>query len=344
MRILLSVLVTLFVAVNSVWAAMPKLKEGHPQEYVVVKGDTLWGISERFLDSPWLWPEIWQANPQISNPDLIYPGDVIGFVYVDGQPRITTVRRGEVGNTIKLTPKARISAIDTAIPAIPLDAISSFLTGSRVMEEAELNAAPYVLQGKEGHIVMGAGSVLYGRGKMGENASVGIFRSSQRFMDPDTKEFLGLEAMEIGLARVDQVDGEILTLNVQRSREQIRQGDRLLPTDDRVITSTYKPSAPDQAIEGKMIAVLNGVKNIGQYDVVVINRGSREGVTEGNVFAIYKTGGVVRDPITKENVELPSEKAGLLMVFRTFEKVSYGLILKALRPLSVMDEVKNPRF
>ncbi len=344
MRILLSVLVTVLLTMNSAWAATPKFKDGHPEEYTVVKGDTLWDISSRFLDSPWLWPEIWQANPQINNPDLIYPGDVIGFVYVDGKPRLTTIHRGEASRTVKLTPKARISPIDTAIPAIPLDAISSFLSGSRIMDEGELNGSPYVLQGKEGHIVMGAGSTIYGRGDLGSNTSVGIFRSSQRYMDPETQEFLGLEAKEIGLARVSQVDGEVLTLNVQRSREEILVGDRLLPTDDRVITSTYKPSAPEMPIEGKMIAVLNGVKNIGQYDVVVINRGAREGVTEGNVFAIYKTGGITRDPYTKEKIELPSEKAGVLMVFRTFEKVSYGLILKALRPLALMDEVKNPRF
>ncbi len=344
MRILLSVIVTLLISIHSVWAATPRFKDGTPQQYTVVKGDTLWGISSRFLDSPWLWPEIWQANPQISNPHLIFPGDVLGFVYVDGKPRITTISRGAASRTVKLTPRARISSIDTAIPAIPLDAISSFLTGSRIMERSELEASPYVLIGKEGHIVTGAGDTVYARGSVGATSSVGIYRPSKVYTDPDTGEHLGLEAREIGLARVSAVNGQVLTLSIRRSREEILQGDRLLPTDDRIITSTYHPSVSKHPLHGKMIAVMNGVNNIGQYDVVVINRGKREGVEEGNVLAIYKSGGLVRDPYTSEKIELPSEKAGLLMVFRTFDKVSYALILKALRPLALMDEVKNPRF
>ncbi|PID43756.1 MAG: peptidoglycan-binding protein [Gammaproteobacteria bacterium] len=341
---LLSVIVTLLVSVNSVWAATPRFKDGTPQQYTVVKGDTLWGISARFLDSPWLWPEIWQANPQIDNPHLIYPGDVLGFVYVDGKPRITTISRGAASRTVKLTPKARISSIDTAIPAIPLDAISSFLTGSRIVDGAELGTSSYVLAGKEGHIVSGAGDTVYARGDAGIHSSVGIYRPGRRYIDPDTGEYLGLEAKEIGVASVEAVNGEVLTLSVKRSREEILQGDRLLPTDDRIITSTYHPSVAKTPLEGKMIAVMNGVNNIGQYDVVVINRGRRDGMKEGNVMAIYKSGGLVRDPYTSEKVELPSEQAGMLMVFRTFDKVSYALILRALRPLALMDKVKNPRF
>jgi nucleoid-associated protein YgaU len=307
-----------------------------------VKGDTLWDISSRYLQSPWLWPEIWHANPQIENPHLIYPGDVIGLIYVKGQPKVTTLKRGEASRTIKLTPKARITPIETAIPAIPLDAISSFLTSSRIVEKADLDAAPYVLEGKEGHIVSGAGDVVYARGDVQSATTFGVFRASKSYMDPVTKEFLGLEAREIGLAKVKAVDGEVVTLTVQRTREELLKGDRLLATEDRVITTTYHPSAPLDGIQGQMISVLNGVNNIGQYDVVVVNRGAREGVKDGNVFAVYRKGGFVRDPVTDETIELPSERAGILMVFRTFEKLSYALILKAYRPLSVNDEIRKP--
>ncbi|ARU54145.1 MAG: LysM peptidoglycan-binding domain-containing protein [Pseudomonadales bacterium] len=341
MRKLLHVVAALMISVSTAWA-QPDLKANHPETYTVVKGDTLWDISSRFLDSPWLWPEIWHANPQVDNPHLIYPGDVLGLIYVEGKPKLTMISRGEASRTVKLTPKARITPLDTAIPAIPLDAISSFLTGTRIVEPADLNTAPYVLIGKDGHLVTGAGDTVYARGDLSEGQSVGIFREGKRYVDPDTSEFLGLEAREIGMARVEAVNGEVVTLKVQRTREEILQGDRILPTDDRIITSTYHPSSPKADITGRMISVLNGVRNIGQYDVVVIDKGSRDGVEEGNVFAVYRKGGLVRDPITTERIELPSERAGVFMVFRIFEKVSYGLVLRATLPLAIGDEVRKP--
>lgn len=341
MRKLMLFVAALVFSIGTAFAA-PEMTPNHPDRYTVVKGDTLWDISSRFLQSPWLWPEIWHANPQIENPHLIYPGDIIGLIYVKGQPKVTTLKRGDASRTIKLSPKARITPIDSAIPAIPLDAISSFLTGSRIVKRADLDAAPYVLVGKEGHLVTGAGDVIYARGDVEGEENLGLYRAGQKFMDPDTGEFLGLEAREIGLGKVKAIDGEVVTLAIQRTREELLQGDRLLPTDDRVITTTYHPSSPDTEIRGQMISVLNGVNNIGQYDVVVVNKGEREGVKDGNVFAVYKKGGYVRDPITTETIELPSERAGIMMVFRTFEKVSYGLILKAYRPLSINDEIRNP--
>ncbi len=342
MRKLLLGLSAMLLLSIQVAMAQPELKSGHPDRYTVVKGDTLWDISSRFLDSPWLWPEIWHANPQIDNPHLIYPGDVIGLVYIQGQPKVTTIKRGPDSDVVKLSPKARATPLTTAIPAIPLDAIRQFLTESRIVEKADMDAAPYVLIGKGQHLLTGAGDTIYARGDVAESKAMGIFRNSQAYFDPETNEFLGLEAKSVATAKIKSVDGEVVTLNVQRSSEEILQGDRLLPTDDRVINSTYHPSAPDGDINGYMINVLNGVSQIGQYAVVVINKGERDGVKEGNVLAVYKKGGLVRDPYTKEKIELPSDRAGVLMVFRTFEKVSYGLVLRALLPLSIMDEVRNP--
>lgn len=322
--------------------AAPDFKEGHPDKYTVVKGDTLWDISARFLNSPWLWPEVWHANPQVANPHLIYPGDVIGLIYMDGEKRVTTLKAGPNNGVVKLSPKVRAQPISTAIPTIPLDAISSFLTNNRIVTQEELDAAPYILIGKEQHLITGAGDEVFARGDMKGAESVGVYRQSETYVDPDSGEFLGLEAKSIATTRVRAMNGEVATLEVLRSNEELRQGDRVLPTEDRVINSTFTPSKPDTDIRGKMISVESGVDNIGQYNVVVINRGEREGIEEGHVLAIYKAGGFVRDPYTKETIELPSERAGLLMVFRTFEKVSYGLILKATRPLKVLDEVRTP--
>jgi len=303
-----------------------------------VKGDTLWDISARFLDNPWYWPEIWHVNPQVANPHLIYPGDRLALVYIDGKPRITKVASNGV---VKLSPQVRSEPIDTPIPAIPLDAISSFLTDTRIVTPEELEGAPYVLEGEDGRIITGAGDRVYARGDKPAD-KVGIFRRTKEFRDPDTGEFLGLEARSIGAGNITAENGDVLTLRLTKSNQEIRIGDRLLTSVDRPIATSFVPSSPDETVEGEMIAVDGGVSQIGQYDVVAINRGERDGLEAGNVMAVLKSGNLVRDPVTGETIELPSERAGLLMVFQAYEKMSYGLVLQATRPLSVGDKVTNP--
>lgn len=321
------------------WAqAQPELRTDHPERYTVVKGDTLWDISGRFLNKPWYWPEIWHVNPQVANPHLIYPGDKLALVYIDGKPRVTKVSSNGI---VKLSPKVRSEAIDTPIPAIPLDAIASFLTDTRIVTPDDINGAPYVLEGADGRIITGAGDRIYARGTKPADR-VGIFRRSQEFVDPDTGEFLGLEARSIARGNINAENGDVLTVGITRSNEEVRIGDRLLVSEDRRLTTSFVPSSPDEEIEGKMISVDGGVSQIGQYNVVAINRGEREGLKAGNVLAVLKAGNMVRDPITGETIELPSERAGLLMVFQAYEKMSYGLVLQATRPLSVGDKVANP--
>lgn len=332
----------LLVSFSQWVTAAPELRADHPDSYVVVEGDTLWGISSRFLKNPWYWPEIWQVNPQIQNPHLIYPGDMLALIYVDGQPRLVLQQRGEAGNTFKLSPKKRITPLASAIPAIPLSAIAPFLTDSRVVSEEEFDAAPYVLLGKRGNIIVGAGDNVYARGELNEGGTYGIFRRDQVYVDPESKEFLGIEARSIALGESRTQDGEVATVSISRSSEEIRQGDRLLEQENREVSATFFPTNPENEVKGTIISVVDGVSQIGQYNVVVINRGEREGIQEGAVLAVHRRGEQVRDPYTKEVIQLPSDRAGILMVFRTFEKVSYGLILSAERPLAVMDEVRNP--
>jgi hypothetical protein len=338
MRKLLYALAASMLLLTS-WAhAAPELRSDHPERYTVVKGDTLWDISARFLNNPWYWPEIWHVNPQVENPHLIYPGDELALVYIDGKPRVTKVSSDRV---VKLSPKVRSEPIDTPIPAIPLDAISSFLTDTRIVGVEELDGAPYVLEGEDGRIITGAGDRVYARGEKPAD-NVGVFRRSKEFRDPETGEFLGLEARSIARGEVIAENKDVLTLRLKQSNEEVRIGDRLLVGEERRITTSFVPSSPDSDIEAKMISVDGGVSQIGQFDVVAINRGEREGLKPGNVMAVLKAGNLVRDPVTNETIELPSERAGLMMVFQTYEKMSYGLILQATRPLSVGDKVTNP--
>ena len=350
----LSVLLSAALVCLSAWAQSTAnldqyLKPDHPDTYVVQKGDTLWDISGRFLSQPWLWPELWRANPEIENPHLIYPGDTLRLVYIDGRPALV-LERGESGRTYKaspsgdarLTPQVRSTPLETAIPAINLDAIQGFLVQNRVVEPAMLEAAPYVLEGESERLVLGGGDRLYVRGMMPESQAYNFVRTGPLYIDPETSEVLGQEATYVGLGRVLSTEGEITTMFVNSTREEVQIGDRVLPTEERKVESTFFPSAPTGSVAGQIIAVLGGVTQVGQYDVVVLNRGAREGIEVGNVLSIHRRGALTRDRIANQLVQLPSERAGILMVFRVFDKLSYGLVLETERALAVFDEVKNP--
>lgn len=326
------------------WADDALLKTNHPDEYTVKKGDTLWDISSTFLNSPWLWPEIWQVNPQIENPHLIYPGDLIRLVYMDGQPRLTLERTLKLApGTTKLSPSVRVQSAEDAITTIPLDRIDAFMSHSRILETDLLENAPYMLAGPQGRVITGAGDSAYARGQFDANIeNYGIYRKGKIYKDPDTKEILGLYAQGIGTVSVDKVDNDVATLAVVHAYEEVRPGDHLLPSEDRLVDSTFYPSAPDSEINGQIIDVEGGVTQVGKFNVVMINRGEREGLQIGNVLAIYKRGELVRDRVKGGVVQLPDERAGLAMVFRTFEKMSLAMVLEADRPLSVNDKVLNP--
>lgn len=339
-----SLLALLLLASAGLAQAQVQLREGSPQRYTVVQGDTLWDIADKFLDQPWQWPQLWHANPQVADPDLIYPGDSLVLGYgADGQPRIS-LQRGAHRGTIKLSPHVRSTPVADAIPSIPLEAINSFLLTNRIVDRPEeFSDAPYIVAGNAERVLSGAGDVLYARGQFDpQNPTYGIFRQGKTYTDPVTREVLGINADNLGAAEVVASEGDIATLNLQRSREEVRLGDRLFVNEERPVNSTFLPSAPATPVQGTIIDVPRGVTQIGKYDVVTINRGRRDGLVEGNVLAIFKTGENVRDRITGERIKVPDVRSGLLMVFRTYEKLSYGLVLNANRSLAVLDKVENP--
>lgn len=328
---------------NTVIAEDVALKPNHPDRYTVVKGDTLWDISAHFLRDPWHWPSIWQANPQIENPHLIYPGDVIRLVYLDGQPRLV-VDRGRP--LVKMSPQGRISSLQKAIPTIPLSIIHPFLAKHRIVGKNELDDAPYMIQSDEEHLIASTGNRIYVRG-IEDPASQRyvVVRKGKTYKDPDTKEVLGYEAIYVGDAVLQQ-QGDPSTLKLIKTNREVLIGDRLLSTGNEPLEAFFQPSAPENPVEGRILAVMGGVNQIGTHQVVVINRGNREGLTAGSVLAIYQKGNTIKDKITdkygSKTVKLPDEQAGVLMVFRTFEKLSYALVMRANRNMHVLDIVKNP--
>ncbi len=347
-KILMGLIIIPFLSLGT-WAEDVVLKSDHPDRYTVVRGDTLWDISEKFLQNPWMWPEIWHVNPQISNPHLIYPGDVISLIYLDGKPRLT-VERGTESRSykmspgdVKLSPTVHVLPLGEAIPAIPLDAVDNFLSRSRIIEISELETAPYVVAGARDRLVLGAGDEMYARGEFGEGVPVyGVYRGGDTYIDPETDEILGYQALDIGAAKLRARENDIATLAITRTTQEIRINDRLLPHEERAIDSTFFPSPPEQDVNGVIMAVEGGVSQVGKMDVVILNRGEREGLEAGNVLAIYKKGTQIKDRIKGDTITLPDERAGLLMVFRTFEKMSFGLVLESDRPLAVDDKVRKP--
>jgi nucleoid-associated protein YgaU len=342
MTIFRKLALALALLATAVYADQVVLRDGHPDRYVVVKGDTLWDISERFLESPWLWPEIWYVNPQVENPHLIYPGDVLTLVYVDGKPQLR-VERGK--GTYKLSPQARAERLDKAIPTIPIDAIQQFLTQPLVADQDTLENAAYVVSSADEHLIAGAGDRIYARGVDADQGDrYHIFRPGDAYIDPDTGEVLGYEALYLGDGSAEKF-GDPSTLRLTRTNREINIGDRIMPMTQEDVYAYFTPHAPNEEVEGRIISVVDGVTQIGQYQVVAINRGTREGIDVGTVFEIYQAGQLIPDQVSKERnaqVQLPDEKAGLLMVFRTFEKVSFALIMKATSALHVGDRIRNP--
>lgn len=321
-------------------AASDAFRGDHPERYTVVKGDTLWDISTRFLSSPWYWPEIWHVNPEIENPHLIYPGDVIRLVYVDGEPRLT-VERGV--REVRLSPGIREEQLPAAIDTIPMDAIRPFLNRSHVVDEGFFERAPYIVAGEDERVMASQGDRVYVRrlGDEGADGGYSVVRRGNPFRDPDTGEVLGIEATHVGELTLLQ-DGDPATAQVVASNREVLNGDRLLRTPRQPASAHFFPKAPDDVLEGEIIHVLDGVTQIGQFAVVVLNLGEEQGAEVGDVLAVYKAGREVRDQVTGDRVTLPEERAGELIVFRTFDKLSFGLVMRANRHMAIADIVRNP--
>ena len=325
-----------------------ELSASAPEKHVVVKGDTLWGISGKFLQKPWRWPEIWQLNKeQIRNPHLIYPGDIVYLDMTGGNPRLRIGKAMDAtagaAGTVKLTPQTRADSLDRSpIPTINAQAIEPFLNRPLVVEEGALDNAPRIMATQDGRVYLGAGDVAYVRGVKDNTAEWHIYRNSKPIIDPDTRKILGYEALFIGTGRIER-DGDPATLRLSSVKEEIGVGDRLLPVD-KTRALSFTPRAPEQDMQGKVLHVFRGVSQAGRNNVISINLGSVQGVEIGHVLAIQSTGQTVtdRESPNRERVKLPNETIGHLMVFRVFNNIAYGLIMDSTTAVEIGATVKKP--
>ncbi len=340
-----------------VYLSADQIEDNAPQTYTVVRGDTLWDISDRFLKEPWRWTEIWKYNEQILNPHLIYPKDVIALNYVDGKPIISLTRNGTLipslgvstaqgtnttvaNGIVKLSPRIRKESLEDAISTIKRDSIAQFLMHPRVMEESDLASSPYVVANGDDRLISSTGSKIYARGKFNRNlTSYSIFRKNKVLIDPVDGKKLGYEIVHVSDAKLLSV-GDPSVLSLTRNKMETVTGDILLPVDHELTSYNYTPRLPALEGEGRIVSLANAITQTGKDQVVVLNVGSDSNLQEGDVLAVETRGLNVIDTHgahKREHVQLPNQRTGVLMVFKTFDKVSYALVMESTRPIKVND-------
>ena len=340
-----------------------------PQQYVVKQGDTLWDIAGVFLRDPWYWPEIWYVNPEIQNPHLIYPGDVLNLVYVDGKPRITV---GSAGAT-RLSPQVRTSPLDQAIRAIPYDLLMDFVGRPTLIERDQVRRVPYVVGMRDRHIVGSTANEVYaaGLGEPQAGARYTIVNIGDELVDPDDGDLLGYIGHWSGTGEVVQSTGAVVPgsssifkmkreqplthLRVLETGREIMQGDKVFPAKVD-FGSDFVPSLPGrQDILGQVIAIVDGVYVAGRYQVIAINRGREHGLAPGNALGVFYRGEEVRDRFDRGNawmnytanynrVRLPDERSATLMLFQVYDRMSYGLVMESSQVIRRGDFVASPVY
>ena len=341
----------------TLWADDVQLRPDHPERYTVVRGDTLWDIAARFLESPWHWARVWKINQAIKNPHLIYPGDVIVLRYVDGKPELTVLRTEKLGTgtptpqpmaarpdgSVRLSPQIHSVPLDQAIPTIPPDVIVPFLTQPLAVDEDELEEAGYVTVGLDSRIALGNQSEFYARGlpAEGQGEYFQIFRPGKALRDPDSGELLAYEAMYLGDAQLLET-GDPTKLVITTVKQEIQPTDRLLAASPRAALPYYFPRSPGKPLKGRVLSAVNAVSEVGPFTVVAVSLGRREGLEEGHVLRVLRHVGDHKDPVTRATYALPDEDSALLLVFRTYDKVSYALVMDANQPVHLLDAVTTP--
>jgi len=379
-KIIISLILLLTSAGAALAAGPQDLRENAPETHTVVPGDTLWGISGRFLKEPWRWPEIWKLNQeQIRNPHLIYPGDVI-VLDRSGRDLQLRVSRGE---TVRLSPKVRVEPLAAkAVPTISPADIEPFLSKPLVVGASELDGAARIIATDEDRVALGAGDVAYVEGITREQGGAwSIYRRGDPLVDPDSDQILGYLAIYIGEAQVRHF-GDVSKIEITRSNQEVYTDDRLLPASKETPVFSYVPRAPQKPVRGRIVSTYGNLVETGPRSIVALSKGSADGLEVGHVLAIYRAQPGARfalrtsplwgrsgpsgddsprayysEQLTPRDASLyperrkiteldlakfPSERYGLLMVFRTFDRASFALVMEASRQVSLNDVVANP--
>ncbi len=368
-RIVFGLVFVLVTCIN-VYADEIPLNTTHPDQYTVVKNDTLWGIAEKFLKHPWQWPELWKANDKIKNPNLIYPGDIVYLTMVNGKPQLSLLERKpqvqdnkhsacilkddrvkngrsdfSVSKEGKLLPCIREIDVKAPITLIPYEKIAAFLSHSKVVSENNVSHVPYVVDIAAQHLIAGVDDKLYVYGLTEpERHHYSIYRKGESYINPDNGDVLGYDLNYIADATLQQFS-DTATLMITQSNSEVLNGDWVMPKSDEEFTLNYFPKPPQLKINATIIRIFGGLSQVGPLGVVAIDKGIQDGLSEGHVLTIVERGQDINDPYQVNNkvmIKLPDEPVGTLMVFRTFERVSYALVMRATQNIHLLDKVKTP--
>jgi len=327
-----------------------------PETYIVQEGDTLWDISTVFLRDPWFWPEIWFKNPQVEDPHLIYPGDTLAIIYIGGERRVQILNRGEDGSVVsqtsqglrivKVNPRVRSQPIDATIASIPIDALRHLLERPIVIDLDTLRKSAYVLSSLDDHLINSINDKLYVRklDMSNGNGRYQIYRPDRPLFDPITDELLGYQALYVGESKL-LLRGDPASIRVTNSEREILRDDRVMPMDNTNFERDFIPRPPETDVSGEIVALLDAISQTGIYQTIAINLGQRDGLESGNILRIRRTGTDIPDPAEEDprfRVKLPDEQVGMAMVIRSFEKMSYALIMEADFPVTANDYVESP--
>ncbi len=320
----------------------PALVANPPERHIVVPGDTLWGVSGKFLQHPWRWPEIWRLNKeQVANPHRIYPGDVIMLDLSQGNPRL---KLAKPLTPARLQPQVYSEPVrHDSIPSIPPNAIEPFISRPLIIEAGELEKVPRILAAEENRVLIAGGDLAFVKGMERDDIEKWqVFRPGKALKDPDSGEVVAHEAFFLGDARLIQA-GEPAVVKIVRAKEEITRGDRLLPTPAQEII-TYAPHRPDREIGARVMSIYGGLNEAAVNSVISLNRGSRDGLEIGHVLALFrKRTAADHDANGKRtSTSLPEQRYALVFVFRVFERVAYALVMEAARSVIVGDAARNP--
>ena len=315
-----------------------QLVDNPPDRHIVVSGDTLWSISGKFLKEPWRWPEIWRLNKeQIKNPHRIYPGDIVVLDLSGGNPQL------KIARPLKLQPQIHSDVVRQSVPSIPPNVIEPFIAKPLIVEANALDDVPRIMASQEDRVFMGNGDTAFVTGIPDSSVvNWSIYRQGKALKDPETQEIIGYEAFDLDNARLVR-PGTPAEIKIVQAREEIGRGDRLSPTPAADIVA-YVPHAPEKAIDGRVVSIYGGLAEASQHSVISINRGKKDGLEIGHVLALYRvrSSDGYDDKDRRITTQLPTERYGLLFVFRTFERISYALVMEATKSVIVGDAIKNP--
>ena len=335
MAILCRFIIIVFLVLTSGLTSAEVIKKDAPDNYIVKQGDSLWDIANMYLDSPWMWPQVWQTNSGIKNSDLIFPEDSIKLEYDNGKPKIYVYKRGKIGRVIRLSPHVRVDPSENAIPTIPRSKIETMISQNTIFEiEDKKKVFPKIDSIDNSKTVAFAGDKIFVTGDVKVDKIYKVYRKGDVLKNPITSEVLGIVGHNIGEVQVEQQQDKYSQCKILKNNKEIKPGDILLTDSTDKVTTMFNPKSPESQVSSVILSGLQDKSKFSRNDSVIIGKGKQDGLTEGDILTVYRQ---------QENRNIPLISCGLIMIYKIYEKVSFALVLSSNQPINKDFLVKSPK-